>query len=138
MTSCTYIYFTAITFYSYYECSTFIFISYFRILFLRAFFFLHSFRGRYFSFYSDFNLYRYRDVQRDFCCFNRCKRFFLSVYRILFLACVNSACWLWSPGSFSTSRCQFFCLISDKSLAIQWNDNLLKITIFALIDFGFS
>lgn len=27
MTSCTYIYFTAITFYSYYRCSTFIFIS---------------------------------------------------------------------------------------------------------------
>lgn len=100
MTSCTYIYFTAITFYSYYRCSTFIFISHlfslsfdsfcsyslvFFSLLIRAFGWIHS-----------FNLHRCMDAHSAKFVVLIVERFFLSGNRILFLACVNSALWLWS------------------------------------------
>lgn len=105
----------------------------FSYIFFAFFFFTHSFRGRFF-FSSRCILTLICadiDAQRDFRCFNR-KRFFLSGYRSLFLACVNSARWMWS-----FTHVSFFVssAIKTNPRPIQWNDNLLKITFFALHSF---
>lgn len=78
MTSCTYTYFTAIIFYSYYRCSTFIFISHRIVSFSFSFVWLRSI------------LLICNDFDARLRCFNReCSSSWFSNC-ILYLACVNS------------------------------------------------
>lgn len=104
----------------------FIFSGFFSLL-IRAFGWIHS-----------FNLHRCMDAHSAKFVVLIVERFFLSGNRILFLACVNSALWLWS-SPFLFHSCAvvgvFPCFSSFRfsnksSFGHKRNDHLLKMPVF--------